>query len=111
MPVILVLADGFLTMTGRDGQVFSTHASAVSVGIGRMGTMSLTCTGTTYAIVGRGGDISPKFTADQVTHLANLGAPPPISAAGPHQRGSMSAMLGNTHEWPEMLRAAGATVA
>ncbi|MFC6703732.1 hypothetical protein [Flexivirga alba] len=110
IPVILVLADGLLTMSDKSSRVFSIPASQISLRRSRWGTLLITCGSTTYALVGRGGDISPQFTDEQIAHLDKLGAPTPPKPMRPSRAGSGQAMLFNTEPLAARLRQAGATV-
>ena len=69
VPAILTLYSGRLALSAQARPAFDAWLQEVSISISKLSTMTLQVGGHKYAIVGRGSQISPAFSPDQVQQL------------------------------------------
>jgi len=69
VPAILTLYSGRLALSAQAGPAFDAWLQEVSISISKLSTMTLQVGGHKYAIVGRGSQISPAFSPEQVQQL------------------------------------------
>ncbi len=91
VPVILTLANGWLTLATRTEQVFRVPLPQVAVKFSKLSTMFLTVAGKKYPIVGIGSGISAEFSDAQLHELANAQS----AAASRYADGVPGVMMGS----------------
>ncbi|GGW77682.1 hypothetical protein GCM10010503_64340 [Streptomyces lucensis JCM 4490] len=108
MPVVLTLAPGGVSARGRDGEVvFQGDPREVEGRLTRLGTLVVRVAGKRYALVGRGGDLSPAPSAGQVAAVE------PFATASGAGGGAVDQLLnggaaGRMREWRDRFAAVGA---
>lgn len=88
-PILMILEDGRLRSWNRDNvPLFDCPVTAVGAQLSKNGTLTLRLDDRKWAIVGRGAQISPSPTADQISSLQRFwqthpDAPVPQAVGGP----------------------------
>jgi hypothetical protein len=74
VPALLSLEGGRLTLSTADQPVLDTRPAEVTVKRTRFGTLVLRADGASYALVGRGAQISASFSEQQLSRLREAAA-------------------------------------
>lgn len=123
VPALLAVDGGRVRLSSADEVAFDVPCAEVEAHFTFLATLRLTVRGTTFDLVGKGANLSPKFTAEQLAELDALGAraaaqgTPGSSLAA---AGSPASLLGaafdahtvvaNIKPWRTVLPAAGVRV-
>ncbi|WP_133851592.1 hypothetical protein [Labedaea rhizosphaerae] len=123
VPAILALDGGRLRLSSADEVAFEAPCDEVEAHFTFLATMRLTVNGQAFDLVGKGANLSPKFTAEQLAELESLRAHAANQdTLGPNLAATASptslldaafdaqAMAANIKPWRTVLPAAGVRV-